>query len=243
MRTRLPFLGFLILGLVLFYLFFLWQFPYAQLKNKMVQAFEGTTPLTLSIGRVGPSFPAGLEIQNIRISSDSLSVHVPDLIFHPGILSFFLGKTEWTVEGAGRLSRARIGGRFQEQKNQYRLNVRLNQVEVQASSPRGFSFSLKLSGEANLQWEGENWEGGKGQAWALLERSAVQGDQPSQAPLPLLLFDTLRTEVQLQDGIVRVGRLEASGKDRRFSLPKDFQFSLKGGFPSNGGIFIPLFPG
>jgi type II secretion system protein N len=239
MKIRFPFLGFLILGLILFYLFFLWQFPYAQLRKEMVQAFEETIPLTLSIGRVGPSFPASLEIHNIRVSSDSLSVHVPDLIFHPGVLNFLLGKTEWAVEEAGSLSR--LQGRFQQGKNRCRLNLRLNQVEVPASSPGGLSFSLKLSGEATLQWEGEDWDKGKGQAWALLERSEIHGAQPSQAPLPLILFDTLRAEVQLQDGIVRVGRLEASGKDRRFSLPKDFQFSLKGGIPSDGRIFIPFF--
>jgi type II secretion system protein N len=239
MKIRLPFLGFLILGLILFYLFFLWQFPHTQLKNRMVQAFEETVPLTLSIGRVDPSFPAGLEIHDIQVSSDSLSVRVPDLILHPDVLKVFLGNTDWAVEEAGSLSRIR--GRFQEEKNRCGLNLRLNQVEVPASSPRGFSFSLKLSGEATLQWEGKDWDKGKGQAWALLERGEVQGAQPSQAPLPLILFDTLRAEVQLQDGTVRVGRLEASGKDRRFSLPKDFQFSIKGGIPSEGGILIPLF--
>ena len=79
MKIRPPFLGSFILGLVLFYLFFLWQFPYAQVRKAMVQAFEETVPLTLSIGQVGPSFPANLLIENIRVSSDSLSFRVPDL--------------------------------------------------------------------------------------------------------------------------------------------------------------------
>ena len=84
---------------------------------------------------------------------------------------------------------------------------------------------------------------GNGQGWALLQRSEIRGTQISQAPLPLTLFDTLRGEVQLQDGILKVKRLEASGKETRFSLPKDFQFPLKGGgVPPELGLFLKVPP-
>ena len=121
-----------------------------------------------------------------------------------------------------------------------RLNMGLNQMEIQTSSSKEFSLGIKLSGEATLQWEGEDWEKGNGQAWALVERTESRGAQISQAPLLLTLFDTLRAEIQLKDGILRVKRLEASGKDTRVSLPQDLQFSLKGGLPPNLGFIFQV---
>lgn len=237
MRSRFPRLGSFLLGLVLFYLFFLWQFPYAQLKKAMVQGLEVTFPLTVSIGQVSPSLPASLRIVNIGASSDSLSFRVPDLMVNPRIMGFFLGKTDLTIGDSANSSR--LTGRFWQEKNKNQLNLRLNQMEVRASSSKEFSFLMKLSGEVSLQWEGGDWEKGTGQAWALLERAEIQGAQVSQAPLPLTLFDTLRAEVQLRDGLIRVKRLEASGKDTRFSLPRDLQFPLKGGrFPLELGLLL-----
>ena len=240
MKIRPPLLGSLILGLVLFYLFFLWQFPYAQVRKAMVQAFEETVPLTLSIGQVGPSFPANLRVENIRVSSDSLSFRVPDLTLHSNLLSFFTGKTHLAIRDSNNSSR--LEGRFRQEKNKNRLNLQLNQMEVKTQSSKEFSFLVKLSGEASFQWEGQDWEKGNGQAWALLERSEIQGAQTSQAHPLLTLFDTLRTEVQLKEGIIQVKRLEASGKDTRFSLPKDLQFPIKGGIPPDLGILFQLPP-
>jgi type II secretion system protein N len=240
MKIRPPFLGSFILGLVLFYLFFLWQFPYAQVRKAMVQAFEETVPLTLSIGQVGPSFPANLRVENIRVSSDSLSFRVPDLTLHFSLLSFLTGKTHLAIRDSKNSSR--LEGRFRQEKNKNRLNLQLNQMEVKTQSSEEFSFLLKLSGEASFQWEGENWEKGNGQAWALLERSEIQGTQISQAHPLLALFDTLRAELQLKEGIIQVKRLEASGKDTRFSLPKDLQFPIKGGIPPDLGILFQLPP-
>ena len=230
MRIRLPFLGYFIFGLFLFYLFLLWQFPSTQTKRAMVEAFEETFPLTLSIGQVRPSFPVSLRLENIRISSASLSFQVPDLILTPHLHGFLIGETDLAIGDSKNSSR--LLARFRQEKRKNYLSLRLNQAEIQASSPKkGFSFLLRLSGEGSMQWEGEDVEKGNGQVWALLERSEVQGAQISEAPLLLTLFHTLRTEGQLKEGIIRVKRLEASGKETRFSLPKDFQFPIRGGNP------------
>ncbi len=71
--------------------------------------------------------------------------------------------------------------------------------------------------------------GRDGQLWALLERGEIQGNAASRIPLPLTLFDPARGEVQFKDGIARVKRLEASGKDTTFALPQPLQIPLKGG--------------
>ena len=240
MKIRLPILGSFLLGLFLFYLFFLWQFPYDRLKSSIKENVEENLPLTLAIGRVGPYFPLGLRLENIQVSSDSLSFHVPDLTFGLSLPSLLLGKTDLAVSDSKNSSR--LQGRFSRGKDWNRLNLRLNQLEVKTSSPKEFSFVLKFSGEASFQWKGGDLEKGSGQAWALLGRSEIPGAQISQAHPLLTLFDTLRAEVQLKEGIIQVKRLEASGKDTRFSLPKDLQFPIKGGIPSDLGILFQLPP-
>jgi hypothetical protein len=143
------------------------------------------------------------------------------------LLEILLGNPSFEFSDRGNSSR--LTGKFQQGKNQNRLNLRLNKLEIQASIGKGQPLPIKASGEASFQWEGEDLNRGRGQLWSLLERGELQGGAASQIPLPLILFDTLRAEVQVQDGMARVKRLEASGKDTRFSLPQPIQVPLKGG--------------
>jgi hypothetical protein len=94
-------LGYVIVSLLLFYSFFLWQFPYFQIKETIVQGFEEAVPLKLSIGKVSLSFPANLLIENIRIDSGSLLFQIPDMRLHPNLLSFFWGETGFRLEDLG----------------------------------------------------------------------------------------------------------------------------------------------
>ncbi len=249
MKIRLPILGSFLLGLFLFYLFLLWQFPYDRLKSSIKENVEESLPLTMAIGRVGPSFPFGLRLENIQISSNSLSFHVPDLTFGLSLPGVLLGKTELAVSDTKNSSR--LQGKFSREKDRNRLNLRLNQVEVRASSSQEVSFLLKVSGEASFQWQGTDLEKGSGQAWALLERGEIlststhepinlEPNRPPPLPPVLALFESLRTEVQVRDGVIRLKRLEALGKDTRFSLPRDLQFPLKGGIPLDWGMILNM---
>ncbi len=236
MKIRLPFWGSLALGVVLFYVFLFWRFPYEGLSRSIIQNFEERFPLTLSVGRVGPSFPVGLRIEDIRFSSDSLSFAVPNLEIAPYLPGFFPGGSEWLVREAGHPSR--IEGRIRRERDEWRLDLRLNEAEVQAASPGEFSFSLNLSGEISFQCRGEDWEKGTGQTWVLVKRGEVQGNRVSRAPIPVTLFDTVRAEIRLKDKIVRLKRLEASGKETKFSLPPGLEFPVKGGIPADLAVFL-----
>jgi type II secretion system protein N len=224
----------------MFYFFLLAQFPYDGIKKAIVQSFEETLPLTLSIGQVGPSFPVNLLLENIRVQAEPFSMQIPDLTIYPILMGFLQGESGFDLAEPGNSSR--LQGKFRQERNKNRLNLLLNNMEIQTAS-KEFSFSLKLSGEASLQWEGENLEKGNGQVWALLKRSEIQGSQTAQAPLALAMFDTLRTDIQLKNGLIIVKRLEASGKDKSFSLPKDMQFSIRGGrIPPELALFFQHFP-
>jgi type II secretion system protein N len=234
--------GYLIFSLSLFYLFLLWQFPYDQLKKAMIQGFEETIPFKLSITKMGPSFPCGLLIENIRLDSGALLFQLPDVSLHPNLLSFFRGESSFKVQDLGNSPRLR--GEFHVQENQSRVKFRLDNLEVKTSAQKGISFQMKLSGEGTFQWRGEDFEKMKGQAWALLERGEIRGAQDGQLPLPLALFNKARAEIRLQDGVLQVKRLEVSGKDLKRSFQGDFQLPKKGkgAFPDLEFFLQPSVP-
>ena len=225
-------LGYFIFGLSLFYLFFLCQFPYDQLKKVIIQRFEETIPLKLSIERMGPSYPYNLLIENIQIDSGSLLFQVPDARLHPSLAGFFWGGRSFDLHDLANPPRLR--GEFRMEKNRSGVKILLNNLEIKASAQKETSFQMKLSGEGTFQWVGEDFQKGNGRAWALLQRGEIRGAQNAQLPLPFALFDTIRAEIKLQDGILQVKRLEVSGKDLKGSFQGDFPFPGKGDFPDLG---------
>jgi len=229
MRSGKIILAYFLAGVLFFYAFFLWQFPYDRLKNAWVQSFEEALPLSLSIGRLAPVLPWGLRLEDVRVGTDSLSFRLPDLVLRPDLPAFLAGKTGLGLQDAG--SSARLAGNFRREKNKNGFSLRLNKEEVQAYAGKETSFRVRLSGEGAFEWEGEDWAKGKGQLWALLERGEFQGSPGAQIPLPLKLFDSVRGDLQFKEGMARVKRLEASGKENRFTLPQPIQIPLKGGAP------------
>ena len=235
--------GYILFAFSLFYFFFLWQFPYEGIKKAIIQSVAETLPLNLSIGTVGPSFPLQLRLEKINLRSNSVSLQIPDLAVQPNVINFVLGKTGIYVKDL--MTSQRLQCEFVAENNRNRIKIRLNNLEIKAFLNSEFSMPVKLSGEATLQWAGENWGKMNGQAWALLKREGPQGNTNPQLPFPLSLFETLRAEIQIQEGILRVKRLVASGKDAKEFVLKDIQFPLsaleKGEFP-NLSLLVPFSP-
>src|SRR4030043_541834 len=231
LASPMPIVGYILFSAALFYLFFLGQFPYERVKKNIVQSFEDAFPFRLSIGRVGPYFPVNLLIEDIRIASAAANFQLPDMDIHPNLPGFIFGKTGFSLKDAKSLQRPH--GEFQQEKTQGKMKIRLNHLVVKAFSPKGYSFPLKLSGEATLKWTGEETEKGNGQAWVWLEKGEITGAQDSELLFPWSLFDTLRAEIQMQEGDLRLKRLEVVGKDLKGTFQGDFSLSgiEKGGFP------------
>ena len=240
MLTRISFWGSLVLGIGLFYVFLVWQFPYADVRRAIVEGLEGSFPAKVTLSRVSFSFPAGVRLEGIRGSSEEFSFQAPDLVLHPDILRLQTGAAEMEIRDAG--SASRIRGRFAQTKNGNRLDLTVKQAEIRASSQKDFSFTLKVSGETSLDWKGEDWESGSGRIWAMLERGNIQGAGESGAPAPLALFDNVKFEAEVKNGIIQVKRFEAGGRDNRFALPAGLQFPLKGGLPAEVGLFLQIPP-
>ena len=225
-------IGYLVFGLSLFYGFLIWQFPYNQVKEEMVQGFAGVSPLHLTIGKVGPGFPDQLALENIRVHSSSLSFRVPDMVLHPDLLSLLGGARDFTV--TGRNDPPILMGKFHQRGDQNHIKIRLQNLPILTSSTQDLSFRINLSGEVMFQWVGENWEKGKGQGWVLLQRGEIHGTSQSDLPPFFALLNRIRTDLQFQEGILYVKRLEFSGKDLKGSWKGSFPLSGKenGGFPN-----------
>jgi len=221
----MPTLGYTLFAFSLLYLFFLWQFPYEGVKKVILQSFAETLPLNLSIERVRPSFPLQLHLEKIKIRSNNLLFQIPDMAVQPNLINIILGKTNIYVKDLPTAQR--LQGEFITEKNQNRMKIQLNNLEIRAFFPNEFSVPVKLSGEATIQWLGEDFEKLNGQAWALLQRGEIQGPNP-RLPFPLALLETVRAEIQIQGGNLRVKRLVASGKDLKEIVLKDFQLPLSG---------------
>jgi type II secretion system protein N len=229
----MPILGYTLFALLLFYLFFLYQFPYEGVKKAIIQSVAATLPIDLSIEKLRPSFPWQLHLEKINIRSGTFLIQIPDLRINPNPINFILGKTNFYVTD-WPLSQ-RLQGEFLVEKNQNHIKIQLNNLEIKAYGPEQFSFAMKLSGETTLQWVGENFGQLKGQAWVLLQKGEMK--EISNLPLPLLLtsFETVRAEIQIQEGILGVKRLVASGKDMKEIVLKDIHLPIsileKGEFP------------
>jgi type II secretion system protein N len=235
--------GYIFFALSLFYFFFIWQFPHEEVRKAIVQSVAETLPLNFSIGKVGPSFPLQLRLEKINIRSASLSLQIPDLTVQTNPINFFLGKTTIYVKDLSPSQR--LQSEFVAEKNRNRIKIRLNNLEIKTFLADGSLIPIKLSGEATMQWVGENWEKSNGQAWALLKREGPPGNTNPQLPFPWTLFDTIRAEMQIQEGILRVKRLVASGKDAKEFALRDIQLPLsaleKGEFPELS-LLAPLAP-
>jgi len=235
--------GYILFAISLFYFFFVWQFPYEEVKKAIIQSVAGTLPLEFSIGKAGPSFPLQLRLEEINMRSPFLSLQIPDLIVQPNPINLLLGKI--TVYVKDLSPSQRLQTEFVAENNRNRIKIRLNNLEIKTVLADGSFMAVKLSGEATMQWVGENWGKANGQAWALLKRESPQGNTSPQLPFPWTLFDTIRAEMQIQEGILRVKRLVASGKDAKEFALKDIQLPLsalgKGEFPDLS-LLVPLAP-
>jgi type II secretion system protein N len=224
-------IGYACFFISLLYCFLLWQFPYESLRREIVKGFEENVPLNLTIGKVGPSFPFTLRLQDIRISSGTVSVQIPDMKVKPDLLGFLRGDAGYGLVDAENPER--LLGEYRLVKDQNTLRIRGKEMAIQTSSRKEFSLQVSLSGEANLKWVGESLEKGDGQIWVLLKKNVLQAESNYKLPEFLTAFDSVRAELQVKNGAVALKRLEASGKN---NLARSFQGDFQLAGPGRGGL-------
>jgi type II secretion system protein N len=233
--------GYFLFTLSLFYFFLLWQFPYDSLRKAIIAGFEANTPLGLQIQHVGPAVPYDLFLEGIRLQRGLWSVVIPDMSVQPNFPGLLLRKIEVGLVDRGSPERLRL--EYHQDPRQGGLRIQAKEWETRVSSGQEFTLKVSLSGEAQLQWEGDRVDRGKGKVWFLLRRRGMETASNSKIPPFLNLFDMLRGEIQLRNGEVHLRRLELSGKEMSRSFQGDFRIPLQGkeGLPDLGFLFqLPM---
>lgn len=233
-------LGYLIFFLFLFYIFLLCLFPYQALKKNMESNFEEITFLKLKIGKIGPSWPFHFYLRDISLNSESLVVQIPDLRLQINLFSPLWGKKYMEIRNLQNRGQQIIRGKYYWAGKEGSLQILLQNSEIKASYENKFFLSLNLNGEANLKWEGENFERLNGQAWTLLKRKELEAKKEIKPPWFFTMIDTIRAELQIQDNIFLAKRLVLSGKEGKEIVFQNINLTelIKGKIP-NLNLLMP----
>jgi type II secretion system protein N len=223
-------LGYVLFALLLLYLLVWWNFPCDQVRTAAVQSLEEVLPARVTVGKVSLGFPFYFRVDQVRLESGPLSLQLPDLDLVPQLLPFLRGQTAFKI--ADRQKLRRFWGEYQLKNDAGEMKIRLANLELKTQYEKDFSFVTKASGEAALQWFGEEFSKRNGQAWVLLERGQIQGGEGRQSPFPLTFIEKVRAEFRIERGVLSVSRLEVNGKDMTGSFPG-------GVLPDLGNFFHP----
>jgi len=218
-------IGYFLFALSLFYMFFLWQFPYEGLRRAIILSFEENLPVNLLIQEAKPSLPLNLILEKIRMETGPLSVTLPDVKVDPDWLGLLSGQTRFAFTDPGNSDQFR--GTYGVANQQGDLRLQAKELEIHASSGKQFSLRVSLSGEARLQWVGEDYARGQGQIWFSLRKIGMEA-APGDPLWPFLnLIDRLRAEIEVREGIYHLKRLDVEGKNLNRSFQGDFIISRK----------------
>lgn len=204
-------IGYFLLALILFYLFLLVQFPYEAIKKKVALNFAQSNMGNLKIGKVGPSFPFDLSLQNISWNIEDLGIQIPDLIVGINLYKTVLGNID--IEINDLKNPPCLYGKYFSAMKEGSLKIRLDKTELKATYKKDYSLNLNMSGEAKLQWVGENYEKVDGEFWVLLQRGDIEVYREGSLPIFLKNYDKLRAEMEIKKGNLWAKRLVISGKE------------------------------
>ncbi|MGQ9695493.1 MAG: hypothetical protein ACUVWV_12215 [Thermodesulfobacteriota bacterium] len=216
-------LGYSILALILFYLFLLVQFPYDAIKKKVALDFAQSNMGNLKIGQVGPSFPFDLYLQNISWNIENLGIQIPDLIVGVNIYKTVLGNID--IEINDLKNPPRLYGKYFSAMKEGSLKIRLDKTELKAIYKKDYSLNINISGEAKLQWVGENYEKVDGEFWVLLQIGGIEVYQEGSLPIFLKNYDKLKAEMEIKKGNLWAKRLVISGKEGGEMVLKNLNLS------------------
>ncbi|MGB9699662.1 MAG: hypothetical protein ACPL5I_09785 [Thermodesulfobacteriota bacterium] len=234
-------IGYSLLALFLFYIFLLIQFPYEAIKENLARNFAQLNMGKLKIGKVSPSFPFDLSLQNISWDSENLGMQIPDLIMGLNIIKTILGKTD--IEIKDLKNRQRLQGWYYQEAKEGSLRLLLEHTELKVAYKNDFSLTVRISGEAKLRWMGQNYEKVNGEVWALLQRGEIEIRKEESIPFFLKAYDRLKAEVQVQEGNFWAKRLIVSGKESKEIVWRDLNLNeLRQGAGANLGALLGLAP-
>jgi type II secretion system protein N len=224
-----PYVGYPLFYLVCLVVFAILQFPYEKLKDRLVASYNaqqrGPNAQELEIDELHGYWLTGVRASGVRLLSPSSDASKPpakieldDAIVRYSLLSGLFGTTSvgFDVYGMG----GEISGSFQTSAKDRALDATLDGVELgdidAVGQLLGVPIRGKISGEIHLDMPEAKATRGSGSV-SLEAKDVSVGDGKAKLKgaiaLPKVDVGTLTLTAEAKDGVLKITKLLAGGKD------------------------------
>ena len=230
-KRLLPKVGYPILYVFCFILFCSWTFPYGRLKDRITGSFNAQQRAAgsreeLEIDDIGSSFITGLKMKGIRLTNaasepgkTSSETKIEEATARISLLSLLVGNHD--VSFHAKAFGGTIDGYFDDHGQKEKdLSATLETIDVSQLTPLVELIGLPLEGTLSGQIKIEMPEGkaSKATGSVSLETDALAvGDGKAKLKgalaLPRLNVGTLSLSGEAKDGVLKVTKFGATGKD------------------------------
>lgn len=235
LRKILPYVGYVAFYLLCFAIFFPVLFPYERLKERIVATFNaqqqrGTTQQELQIDELGSSWITGIKAKGIRLLSapadptkPQSKIEIDEARARISILPLIVGNknVSFKLLGFG----GTVDGTFEDHGSYRAVDVNLDGVDIGQIGPVKDAVGLPLEGKVfgKVSLNMPEGKASKGNGTISLEaRDVSVGDGKAKLvigmlkdglPLAKLSLGTLTFNAEAREGIIKVTKFGASGKD------------------------------
>ncbi len=238
MKERLkaiaPKLGYLAFFLFAFVVAVTWTFPYDKLKERLVSSFNAqqrasSTQQELQIDELDSSFITGVKAKGVHLFMPPLEPGKPNVELvldevkgRVSLLSLLVGNKDVTFtikafEGV-------VDGEFVDKGKERTIKLEIDGVDTGKIGMLGQALGVPMAGKLYGQVDLKLPEGkaSKGSGTVNLEiRDLAVGDGKAKIKglleLPKLTVGALKFDAEAKEGILKVSKLAASGKDLELS--------------------------
>lgn len=249
LKKLAPWVGFPAFYLFCFVVFASWTFPFDKVKERIVVQFNAqqarsTAPQILSIDELDSSFLTGIKATGVRLTSPNpepgkppIELKIDEARARISLLSLLAGKRYVTYTLS--LADGTVTGSFEENGKDRAIDVNFDGVDIGRVEPvtaqLGVPIEGRLGGSLKLQLPEGKASKGNGSVNLELKDVAI-GDGKAKIKgllaLPKLSLGTVALAGEAKDGVLKVSKLSASGKD--VDLTADGRIQMRENAPDSG---------
>ena len=225
MKNRIfKFSGYILFGVLLFFLFVYIKFPYAKVKDALSNSFENRFSYALTINDVRPIFPLGLALKEIEICTDPKEkkrtiLNAKSLALKLEILPLFLGHRNLfyeiytyngTIKGVAKNLESTKGKKTSIIADIH--NIELSRYPLLNRDTK-LSLSGKLRGKVNI-FERENTTPGfNGEITLFIDNGKIEGINIKRVRLKDVSFKGIDCDFELTQKEVLLKKTAFHGED------------------------------
>ncbi len=232
--------GYLFFYLSCLFVFSLVTFPYTQLKEHVVASFNAqqrSGQQELQIDEMSGYWLSGVRMKGVRLFSGSTEpgqppqkIEIDEATVRYSILSSLLGGSETSFDFIA--FGGEVSGSYETTDKDVSLGMALDAVDLSRVEPLARALGLpiqgKLGGSVNLKMPGGKTSKSSGSV-SLVGSGVSVGDGKAKLKgalaLPQIQIGTLTFSAEAKDGVLKITKMNAGGKD--LELSGDGRISLR----------------